>query len=282
MTLLRRRDCHRRGVRRREAHNAQVHPHLVAAPLQTRGQDDRVNVLVHPFAVVEALLVLPVLGLEEGGLLTGQLGDLRLVALEEGVAPTLVGKEGVGDLRQLGRRLEDAPQALEDALAPHDATPLRARLEVVRLLRIFLLRRLGPDHPASDHRASPPVHVDPCHVCPLQLTRAGAPLLGLADSGSRRSARWTCRQKSTTRRSPTSCSPWWGGGGRRRTSAMRPAAACPWGVHPAAVWNGCGESKHGHGIKVRLGVQAAEGAFVLAVVVGVRVGVRVGAGVPQP
>ena len=70
----------------------QVHPHLAAAPLQVRGQDGRPDVLAHPFVVMEALFVLPVLGLEEGGLRVGQCGNLCLVALEEGVPPTLADK----------------------------------------------------------------------------------------------------------------------------------------------------------------------------------------------
>ena len=65
---------------------------------------------------------------------------------EEGVASTLVCKEGISDLQKLGWCVKDAPQALDSTRVPHDAPYLYARLEVTRLLRILLLRRFGPDH----------------------------------------------------------------------------------------------------------------------------------------
>ena len=70
---------------------------------------------------------------------------------------------------------------------------------------------------------------------------------------------------------------WWTAADERDGASGRSSL----GGHPAAVGNGRGESKHGCGIKVRLGVRAAEGTFVLTVVVGVRVGVRVDVDVPQ-
>ena len=85
----------------------------------------------------------------------------------------------------LGEALEDALQALEGELLPHDVPHLRVHLEVMRLLRIHLLRHFSPDHPTGDHRATPSVHVNPHDVHPLQLAHAGAPSLSLTDSGLR-------------------------------------------------------------------------------------------------
>ena len=113
------------------------------------------------------------------------------------MAPALVGEEGAGDLRQRGRRLDDARHALKDALVLHDAPHLHARLEVTRLLQILLLCQFGPNHPTGDHRVAPPVHVDPHNAHPLQLVGVGAPPLGLVDFRLRRSTRWTRQQKST-------------------------------------------------------------------------------------
>ena len=47
-------------------------PCLAVVSLQARGQDGCDNVLLHPFVAAEVLLVLPVLGPEEGGLLAGK------------------------------------------------------------------------------------------------------------------------------------------------------------------------------------------------------------------